>query len=170
MSNKEENKPWLDKNGEPLSLFELREASKRWDTKTWNAYGDWLEYFRREHLASDFDDLVKKHDREEALRRYFEAECGDSPSEDQTDDFEPNAIARALSNLSHLEREVLLLRFWEGKTEREIAESLEHSKSKIRRTYELAMKKMREMRTKIQDPQNLGNHLIFPQNWEGPDR
>lgn len=145
-----ENKPWLNERGEPLYLTELREISKSWDEKTWNAYLESQEHGRQEHLADDFNDLLRVHDREEAMRRYFEEEFG-GPPEELPETFDPNAVARALSELTHLEKEVFILTFWNGKTEREIAQCLEHSKSKIRRIYERAMQKMKTHRTNIED-------------------
>ncbi len=157
MSNPNERKPWFNEKGEPLSIAELKEITKSWDEKTWQDYSESLEHYRREHLADDFESLVRDHDREEGLRRYFEAERGDSSIQEEMGEYAERAVASALNNLSHLEREVLILTLWEGKTEREIAECLEHSKSKIRRIYERALKKMRDSRTKIEDLRNRRN-------------
>ena len=146
-----DSKPWLDENGKPLSLAQLRKVSKAWDKAVWKDYMASIDHTRREHLAADYEDLVQQHDREEALRKFFETECCDEPPEEQASSFDPNVVARALSSLPHLDREVLILHFWDGKTEQETADSLEHTKGKIHACYLRAVKRMKEIM--IQDPQ-----------------
>jgi len=143
MSNSNNPQPWLDDKGKPLSEAKLREASQRWDEGTWLAYLDSLNHTRDEHLADDFEDLLKQHDREEALRKYFETEfCDSCPCVGQSE-AKSNLVAKAMSDLPFLEREILFLHFWEGKTQEEIAELLEHSRGTIRRRYLSAMDKMK---------------------------
>lgn len=152
MCNLNTPQPWLDEKGKPLSEAQLRALSQRWDEETWLAYLDSQDHTRAEHLADDFDDLLKQHDREEALSRYFETEfCDSCPCAGQSE-VKSNLVARAMSDLPFLEREILYLHFWEGKTQEEIADLLEHSRGTIRRRYMSAMEKMREaLRGRIGD-------------------
>lgn len=143
MSNLNESKPWLDEKGRQLNDKNLREVSQRWDKETWQAYLDSQDHTRAEHLAYDFDDLLKQHDREEALHRYFETEFCDCPCNGNSE-LHSNIVARAISDLPYLEREIVFLHFWEGKTQEEIASLMEHSRGTIRRRHISAMDKMKE--------------------------
>lgn len=150
MSGPNNPKPWLDKKGKPPSTAQLKQVSKAWDTETWEEYLQSLEHGREEGLSPNFEELLQKHDRKEALEKYYEELNPDGCTSIEMTTVDSNVISKALSQLTHLEREVLMQYYWEGRTEQQIADNLEHARGKIRRCYLRALKKMKEML--IQDP------------------
>ena len=117
-SNNPKTKPWRDK-----SIEEIKEISKSWSQEQWEEYlSDQEAGLREEFLGrTPIEEAVSTQDYAGILFGIEEYST-----------LGKVVIQQALTQLTHLEREVLRKTYWDGMSQREIAEELNCSRRSIR--------------------------------------
>lgn len=133
------DKPWLNEKGHYLSDSKLKLVSKKWDTKTWNAYLDSLDTTISEQQLSPayYDDKA-----EEMESTWEQAQ---SDADQDTKDF----ITNLLKTLTPQQNKIITMIFWEAKSESIIADELKISRYTVKtvkaRTLKLLSKKIKKV-------------------------
>lgn len=113
-----QRKPWLDEEGQLLIGKELYDAKKSWKACDWEGYlKDSVEKPLREIPVGGPEEVAQLSDRVKAgYSDLFEAD-------EHT--YLSKKIEQAMKKLTEREREVLFALFWEGLSQRKLAENLE---------------------------------------------
>lgn len=134
---KNRNKPWLDKNGNPLPDDKLREIQKSWGGSTWEAYlADQVDVQMKEVLMGKPTDINKYSD-----------EDHESFLENLKTSFFPNLEAHmegAMRRLTRKEQQVLRALYWRNLSLRKAASELGLAVGTVRSYRDRALKKLHE--------------------------
>ncbi len=130
------NHPWLDERGFPLSDEQLRSVSRSWDEATWNKYLEWHETPRAESL-------LRPQEYDEACEKLEESVFVDAQS--SADDELKTRIGMLLSSLTDQQRRVLEPIFWQGWSERRVAQELKLNHKSVHRLKERALNKISKL-------------------------
>jgi DNA-directed RNA polymerase specialized sigma24 family protein len=131
-----QHKPWLDSEGKQLSETEIMEAAKNWGGAIWEEFlTSTVEKPLHETLMEDERDMDQftNSDRESyqelvAVNRAYRS-LG-------------TQVRSLVTKLTVKERTVILSIFWEGKSQRKIAKSLNLSRSSVKMFRDRALKKL----------------------------
>ncbi len=132
---KNQNKPWLDENNEPLSIEALKLASENWSKEIWEEYLVTLE------IGVEGIQLSSS--------REFQDRCEDLTSSifDLSSDHSPDELVELINNakdkLSPTQRIVIEKYFNEGRSEREVAKELSISRSTVKLRKKDALKRIK---------------------------
>ncbi len=134
MNQTKRQKPWVDVNGDELGTDQIRELSPSWDAETWEAYLTWRESERHESLVAPahYDELVDAQ-----TENIFSQVHGSSPEMDR------KICDELLNTLAPRDAEILRMIYFEGKTERQIALTLDLSRAAIQKIKKLALQRLR---------------------------
>lgn len=115
-------KPWLNEKGHTLCEHDLREVSKNWDQTTWERYLNSLD-------GTLSDQQLKPYEYDH-LAENAETTCWDL-SQSSADDETKKFIENLLRHLTPQQQRIIQMNFWEGRSERYIANELRISRSTI---------------------------------------
>ena len=115
-------RPWLTPTGVEIATIELRSLVKSWDLATWESYLKWYDGPSNESTISQKAFTAICEHQEFSVFELF----SQNPSEESLKE-----CTRLLHQLPEIEREVLRLKFMEGRTEVEIGFELRRSRSGI---------------------------------------
>lgn len=136
MTTNEQNKssPWLNAQGEELGQEELRLISTDWSIAQWESYAKFLAEkeaspikeipVRTKVLNKLYDSYLLQEENEKKIFDYL-GEQDDLPHLKE-------ALDVALNSLDTKEREIIKLAFWENKTQREMANKYQISRTRYR--------------------------------------
>lgn len=116
-------KPWLNKKGHALSEHDLKEVSKDWDQETWEKYLNSLD-------ATLSDQQLKPYEYD-YLAENAELTCWDL-SQSSADNEAKDFVANLLKLLTPQQQIIIQMNFWEGRSERYIAEELRVSRNTVK--------------------------------------
>lgn len=125
--------PWLCENGKRLSDEQIKTVSKSWDAITWEHYLCWFESPMAETLIPE-----RSYDRkaEAMIETIFVR------TQSHADDSLRNRVGKVLDGLTVKQRRIVEMTFWQGKSERQIADELNLSRSTIKVTKRRALSKL----------------------------
>lgn len=128
-----QDKPWLDEKGHLLSDHELKQISKDWNQEIWEKYLESLDVglSDRQSHPKDYDEMAEK----------MEHTCFEF-SQTDTDDETKDKIAKVLVSLSPQQQTIIKMIFWEGRSERFIANKLRVSRYTIKTLKKRALRKL----------------------------
>ncbi|MFK7826806.1 MAG: sigma-70 family RNA polymerase sigma factor [Oligoflexales bacterium] len=130
-----EQKPWLDKNGEPLSDEKIMKIKDDWSLDTWEEFlTSQVEYARQESLLDSPDEIDTCQSGYTEIAGEFEA--GDKFT------FLHFQVKKYLRHLNQREKKIIRALFWEGLSQRELAEQYGLSRAAITGTRDRALKKL----------------------------
>ena len=135
-------KPWLDRNGQPLSTDELKSISRKWGPSMWEYYLSSIEVEQTEFLLEDpnsVDDL--------SYEEYKNFACQSMEKKDF-----PNLriiLEKVIHDLPKKQSQVLHHIFWEGLSMSEISKKYEVSRTAIQRTKERALRRAEKLLFKL---------------------
>lgn len=132
------SKPWLDRNGYPLSKASLEIASRKWSAVTWERYLQSLETQQEEILVKDFSSKLDRFDKSESISR---------ERQEPEEEVDLAALERHLEKLPMMEKLVIKTIFFDGIGEREAAELLQMSRWLMRSVKERAIKRLRSQQS-----------------------
>ncbi|MFN8789984.1 MAG: RNA polymerase sigma factor [Bdellovibrionales bacterium] len=138
-SNVKSEAPWLMPNGKPTPDDILKNLTPHWDAVTWEKYLQWLDFYEdrtSETLAAPYlyDKLC-----EEMVESVF------SFSENCAEHDLRGYVAGFLQKLTTKQRRVLEMIFWEGRSERYVAQHLSISHGSVHRLKSRALSKIKEL-------------------------
>lgn len=123
-------KPWLNEDGATKSNSVLERISESWNQATWEESLATLETPQREHTVADVEAF--------GCIRLGQTEYKDL-LETNDDPKLRSQVRRGLQKLTPLQREIIILSYWEGFSERDIAQKLNRSRSTVRTIRERAL-------------------------------
>jgi RNA polymerase sigma factor (sigma-70 family) len=123
-------KPWEDGFGRVLSTARLREVSRDWSEETWQEYLETLEGQPDDFLVDNYDDAIRTYTQED-------------PEEESLPSTDLAAITRGIERLQPMEQTVIRSMFWQGMSEREVAELLGTSRRAVMNIKADALKKLK---------------------------
>jgi RNA polymerase sigma factor (sigma-70 family) len=126
-------KPWLNEKGHAVSDHDLKELSKSWDQETWEKYLNSLD-------GTLSDQQLKPYEYD-YLAENAELTCWDlsqSSADDQAKDF----VADLLKLLTPQQQRIIQMNFWEGRSERYIAEELRVSRNTVKTLKKRVLRKL----------------------------
>lgn len=134
---REQQKPWIDDDGNPFTKEELKEICQNWTPTDWEEYLQSLESGRYESLHNEPEDeeAISDHEYVEIVFSYLN---------------KPNfpkvkmALEIQMKKLSELERYVLRALIVEKKSQFEVAHELKLTRSNVRTIRDRAILKMRK--------------------------
>ncbi|MGE3756117.1 MAG: RNA polymerase sigma factor [Pseudobdellovibrionaceae bacterium] len=126
-------KPWLNEKGHELSDYDLKEVSKNWDQETWERYLQYLDGTLSEQQIRpyDYDDMAEKMD----------FTCWTFSQSDADDDIK-KFVGAILKTLTRQQQRILKMTFWEGRSERFIADELRISRSTVKTLKKRVLKRL----------------------------
>ena len=126
--------PWLLLNGNSTPDEHLKTLTPAWNQATWEKYLDWYDVPRPESLV-----------RPKTYRKICEAteESLFVNAQSNADDELKARVSSFLSKLTDQQKVVINLIFWEGRSEREVAELLKINHKSVHRLKVRALKKIR---------------------------
>lgn len=126
-------KPWLDQRGHSLSEHDLKEVSKHWRQSTWERYLSSLDGTLSEQQIAPYhyNDLAER----------MEFTCWEH-SQSEADDETTKFVAEILKNLTSQQMRIVQMTFWEGRSERYIAEELKISRSTVKTLKKRVLKRL----------------------------
>ena len=146
--NKNPRKPWEDNCGKTLPDDVLREVSKSWPPRIWEAYLKTIEVSLREMPLRKFEKVSAKHECQTALENYF--------TEDENSEarlfLDPTAVKQALLKLTFQQRKLVELVFFQELTVTAAAKEIGISRVAASGTLARALGRVREI---------LGHRLEF---------
>lgn len=127
-------RPWMTSTDVEIPTDRLKEICKSWDRPMWDAYLNWFESSRKESLIphDQYEDLSNRE-----TQTIFEKFDQSSNEEVRT------TCENLLASLPPREEEVLRMKFFEGRTEREIAALGGISKSSVHDLKNSALSRLR---------------------------
>jgi RNA polymerase sigma factor (sigma-70 family) len=132
--------PWLQQNGKHTPDEFLKTLTPTWSPELWEKYLIWFE----NHSGTRAESLVgtKKYDRaceseEESLFSAF--------AQSNADDELKNIIGRFLLRLTPQQRRVIEMIFWEGRSERYVAQALGINQQPVNRLKKRALSKIKDL-------------------------
>ncbi len=130
---KNQDKPWLDCKGHVISDEELKAISKDWDQLIWEKYLESLDVTLsdRQPRPCDYDEMAEK----------MEHTCFEF-SQTDADDETKDKITQLFRQLSPQQQKILKMIFWEGRSERFIAQNLRVSRYTIKTLKKRSLKKL----------------------------
>ena len=132
-------KPWLNEAGQERDTEELKTICHSWDEETWESYLKWKETPQVE-LPLHNPLWAENLSTEDFVGLLFGLhEKKDYPL------FGKIVIRQALNKLTHRQRTIIRMHFWDGKNKAAIARELGISRRSIRVSMEQGLKKMRKM-------------------------
>lgn len=145
LSKQKNKKPWLNFDGTTKTDEELKEVSKEWTPKNWEAYLSEQEQHQREepHPHNILESIEEKISPEELARGIFSyvSECN-------LPHFKP-FVAEAIATLSPRELKVIQGVYWDSKTYREIAVQIGVTKAGAYKIHSRALEKLRLLIPKV---------------------
>ncbi len=126
-------KPWLNKKGHKLTDCELKEISKNWDEIMWSSYLDSLD--------GTLSDRQIHPNEYEYLAERMSVTCWEYSQTDADDDTK-KYVGRLLRQLSPQQQKIINMIFWEGRSERYIAEKLNIGRTTVQKAKKRALDKM----------------------------
>ncbi len=136
----QEEAPWLQQNGKHTPEEYLKTLTPEWSSKTWERYLNWFENQDGTRAESIVD--TKRYDTlcEEQEESIFAAH-----SEISADDELMETISKFLMRLTPQQRRVIELIFWNGRSEREVAQKLGISGAAVHRLKLRALNKIKQL-------------------------
>ena len=131
-----QDKPWLDQKGHALSDVELKLISKDWTQEIWEKYLDSIDV-----TLSDRQIGIQKYD---VLAESMPHTCFEF-SQTDADDETKDKIAKVLLKLSPQQQKIIKMIFWEGRSERFIANELRVSRYTIKTLKKRSLRKLAEL-------------------------
>lgn len=129
-------KPWLDRNGNPLSTEALKKKCKRWKAATWEAYLSDIEHCQSEQISecgTEHETLIN-----EDLEEY--KSCLERKEFPHTREM----VQEALEGLTEEHREVLELIYYQKQSLAEVARRFGVNRSTICRKRDRAIDQLKE--------------------------
>lgn len=132
--------PWLQQNGKPTPDEYLKTLTPDWSSEVWESYLSWFETQTGARAESLVDS--KKYDRiceseEESIFSAF--------AQTSADDELKAIISRFLLRLTPQQRRVIEMIFWDGRSERYIAELLSINQKSVHRLKLRALSKIKDL-------------------------
>jgi RNA polymerase sigma factor (sigma-70 family) len=132
--------PWLQQNGKPVPDELLKTLAPSWSAEVWEKYLVWFENLngsRGESLV-----IPKRYDRiceseEESIFSAF--------AQTDADDELKSIVSRFLLRLTPQQRRVVEMIFWEGRSERYVAQSLGINQQPVNRLKKRALSKIKHL-------------------------
>lgn len=126
-------RPWLLENGDRTPDDHLKTLTPYWSAEIWESYLTWFETPRPESLIAPwrYDQIC-----EESTESIFEF------AQSNADDELKNRVAQYLAELTKQQRQVIEMIFWEGRSERFVAQSLGINHKSVHRLKLRALKKI----------------------------
>lgn len=135
MSNSQQ-KPWLNDDGSIKSDAELREAGQNWPQSVWREYLATLEVGRREEYVLSSSEMDT-----------FSAEgCAGllfSMASEERHHLLKVALNACILELTPRQRDIVIARYWKGKTITEIASATGTSKQSVSKTMKKALSEIK---------------------------
>jgi len=141
MKHLEKNKPWLDKNNNPLPTEALRDVSKNWDLKTWG------EYLRTMELETDRSTQISSEDFKRqadslSLENFYEGEPDDLSAVSL---YSKAEVQEALKRLKPNQAEIIGLLYFKDVPLEEVAHQKRTSSSNVLQTRDRALSDLRKI-------------------------
>lgn len=132
--------PWLQQNGKHTPEEYLKILTPEWSSKTWEKYLSWFENqdgTRAESIVNPkrYDSICEEQ--EESIFAAY--------SQTSADDELKTIISKFLLRLTPQQRCVIELIFWEGRSERYVAEQLSINQKSVHRLKIRAMSKIKQL-------------------------
>ena len=134
--NKSQQKPWLNEDGSAKSDAELQEAIQQWPPSVWEEYLSTLKGGRREHYVLP-PDRIESFSGEECVNMLF------SMAIEEKYHLLKLSLNACIRGLAPRQREVIVSRFWDGKTVAEMATSMGISRQAVYKTMKAALSKIK---------------------------
>lgn len=126
-------KPWLNEKGHALSEHDLKEASKGWDQETWEKYLNSLDGTLSEQQLKPYE--------YDYLAESAELTCWDL-SQSSAEEEGKGFVANLLKLLTPQQQRIIQMNFWEGRSERYIAEELRVSRNTVKTLKKRVLRKL----------------------------
>jgi RNA polymerase sigma factor (sigma-70 family) len=126
--------PWLLLNGKHTPENQLKKLTPFWDTATWDRYLIWFETPRAESLLTPGKYIKACEEDEESI---FVNAQSDADAKLRAE------VNELLESLTQLESKVIRLIFWDGRSERFVANHLKLSRSTIKDAKKRALKRIK---------------------------
>lgn len=128
-------KPWLDKDGNELSVENLRLESKNWDQQTWEFYLESKDAILKEKLMSP-----GRYSKESAkIKESFLSQLSSGSF------LEKSHLESLLRALTPRQRQIIEMIFWQSMSQRQIANALGLNQSTVADVKRSAIRKMRSL-------------------------
>ena len=140
---KSQLKPWLNEDGSVKSDAEIRKAGQQWPPSVWQKYLATLEVERRKEDSVLPPYEMDMFSAEERISLVF------SMAEEESYPLFKVVLNACIRELTPRQRNVIIGRYWKGKTITEIAASTGVSKQAVSKTMQKAMKNLKANLTDI---------------------
>ncbi len=132
--------PWLQQNGKHTPEEYLKTLTPKWRSETWERYLNWFENQDGTRAESIVDtkryDKICESEEESVFAAY---------SQTSADDELKSIISKFLLRLTPQQRRVIEMIFWEGRSERFVAEQLSINQKSVHRLKIRGMSKIKQL-------------------------
>lgn len=132
--------PWFQQNGKHTPEEHLKTLTPKWSAETWEKYLNWFENQDGTRSESIVD--TKRYDK---ICESEEVSIFATYSQTSADDELKAIISRFLLRLTPQQRRVIEMIFWEGRSERFVAEQLSINQKSVHRLKNRAMSKIKQL-------------------------
>lgn len=131
--------PWLQMNGQPTPEDHLKILTPQWSPEIWERYLSWFE--NQTGQRSESLVLPKKYDQiceaqEESIFVF---------SQGNADDDLRGLVSEYLKTLTHLQRRVIEMIFWDGRSTRNVAQELGIRHQSVAKLKKRALNKIKDL-------------------------
>lgn len=132
--------PWLQQNGKPTPDEHLKTLTPKWSAELWERYLSWFESQTGARAESILDS--RKYDRiceseEESIFSTYAQFCADDELKEK--------ISKFLLRLTPQQQRVIEMIFWDGRSERYVAEHLSINQKSVHRLKLRALSKIKDL-------------------------
>lgn len=125
--------PWLDKKLRKLPDEQLKVVSASWPPEIWEKYLSWFETPMAETLISS---SIYNRECEKQIKSVF------SGAQPNAETYLRQKIQRYLDSLNPKQKQIIKMSYWHGRSERQIAEKLKISRTRVRQIKAQAISKI----------------------------